>query len=214
MPQQRTVKGSALLIGRWAEAKKIMIRAALTPILCLVLLILVPVEGQGIIYQPLIFGLAVSIANLQIIKINRIVGVMLCIGLAYLIFFLAIYITIVFSELYSFIEKIVRIEYSDFTTTLSVLSGGVVAAIILYISYSYLFKDQKIWTGVLIILITTCLIPFTVWLFSNDSKYIENEGFAVYQLSWMIFITFGFGIALNYFEIKRIMNESVCKHKK
>jgi hypothetical protein len=177
-------------------------KAILTPIICLILLVFLPIEGQDMLFQPLIFGSAIGIANFTMFKINRIIGVLLCIGLSYLIFFLSIYLTFGIGYIYRFIESTLNFEYSDLTTALSILSGGIISALILYFCQSFLFKHQDKKNGILCILIVSLLIPFTVWIFAENKNYTDNSDFDLYQVSWLIFISLGFGIAINQMEIK------------
>ena len=102
-----------------------------------------------------------------------------------------------------------ELESSDFTTSIAILTGGIISAIILYLCYSFLFKNQKRVSGILIILITALLIPFTVWIFSKNTDYSEDADFTIYQISWLLFISLGFGIAINQLGIKNTLNKLI-----
>lgn len=178
-----------------------MIRAILTPLLCSILILFMPPFEQGMLLFPLIFGFAVSVVNFKKIKINPFVGIFSCIGISYLIYFASIYLTIGVGIVYRFIEEKLGFEYANLTTALIIFTSGIISAMIMYIIYSFIFKKQNRKKGVLIILSIGFLIPFVVWLFSNNSNYIDNFDLALYQMAWLLIMSFGFGMAINQSEI-------------
>ena len=184
-----------------------MIRAILTPILCGIAISLIPTFEKGMILSPLIFGLVVSLVNFKKLKWNPFIGILSCTLISYAVLYLSIFLTLQIGELYGWLENSFGIKLSDISDSFSVLTGGIISAIILYWCYSFLFKNQRRINGILTILITALLIPLTVWLFSRNSNYSDNEDFAIYQISWLIFISLGFGIAINQLEIKSTLNK-------
>ena len=184
-----------------------MIRALLTSLICGMAIFLLPNFEQGMYISPLIFGLSVSGVNYKKLKINPFAGIVTFIALSYVIYILSIYLTFGLAEIYAVIEDRFRIPIYDLTTGLLLLISGILSAIGLYLLHSLFLKDQKKTKGAILILIISTLIPFTVWFASDDNHYTKNEDFAVYQISWLIYISLGFGIAINQLEIKNGLNK-------
>lgn len=191
-----------------------MTRALLTSLICGMVIFLVPNFEQGMYISPLIFGLSVAGVNYKKFKINPIAGIVIFIALSYLIYVLSIYLTFGLAEIYAIIEDHFQIPIYDLTTGLLLLISGIISAVVLYLLYSVFLKEQNKIIGTLLILIISSLIPFTVWLASDDNHYTRNEDFAVYQISWLIYISLGFGIAINQLEFKSGLNKIISKNLK
>jgi uncharacterized membrane protein YczE len=116
------------------------------------------------------------------------------------------------AEIYSVVENRFEIPIYNLTTGLILLISGILSAIGLYLLYSFFLKQQNRILGIIFILITSTLIPLTVWLVSEDNHYTKNEDFAVYQMSSMIYISLGFGIAINQLELKNKLNRIINKN--
>jgi hypothetical protein len=189
-----------------------MKKALLTSLICGIGISLVPNFEQGMYISPLIFGLTISSVNYKKLKINPIAGILIFIALSYLIYVLSIYLTFGLAEIYSAVENRFEIPIYNLTTGLILLISGILSAIGLYLLYSLFLKQQNRILGIIFILITSTLIPLTVWLVSEDNHYTKNEDFAVYQMSWMIYISLGFGIAINQLELKNKLNRIINKN--
>ncbi|WP_420601009.1 hypothetical protein [Flagellimonas sp.] len=163
---------------------------------------LVPNFEQGMYISPLIFGFTIAIVNHKKLKINLIGGIALFVAFSYVFYFLSIYLTFGLAEIYSLVEDKMQLPVYDLTTGILLFVSGIITATILYLIYSLFLKEQNRKLGVLLILIISTLIPLTVFLASDDNKYTRNEDFAVYQISWLTFISLAFGIAINQMEIK------------
>jgi hypothetical protein len=173
---------------------------------------LVPTFEQGIYISPLIFGLSVSTVNYKKLKINPIAGIAIFVALSYLIWVLSIYLTFGLAEIYSVIEDRFEIPIYDLTTGLLLLISGIISGIVLYLLCSLFLKEQKKIFGAILILIISIFIPLTVWLISDDNHYTKNEDFAVYQISWLIYISLGFGIAINQLEFKIVLKKLINRN--
>jgi hypothetical protein len=194
------------------KLKNEMKKALLTSLICGIGISLVPNFEQGMYISPLIFGLTISSVNYKKLKINPIAGILIFIALSYLIYVLSIYLTFGLAEIYSVVENRFEIPIYNLTTGLILLISGILSAIGLYLLYSLFLKQQNRILGIIFILITSTLIPLTVWLVSEDNHYTKNEDFAVYQMSWMIYISLGFGIAINQLELKNKLNRIINKN--
>ena len=84
----------------------------------------------------------------------------------------------------------------------------------MYSLYSLLLKDQNRKKGVLLILIIGLLLPFTVWLLSENDNYTDSADFANYNIGWLIINCLGFGIAINQSEINNWMKKPKYKKRK
>jgi hypothetical protein len=140
-------------------------------------------------------------------KINPFIGLLVFIGISYVVYFLSIYLTWGIGIFYRTVEQTLGLEYSDLTTALSLLTGGFIASISMYSLYALLLKDQNRKKGVLLILLTGLLLPFIVWLFSENDNYTDNADFATYNISWLLVNCLGFGIAINQAEINNWMKK-------
>jgi hypothetical protein len=189
-----------------------MRKALLTSLICGIGISLVPNFEQVMYISPLIFGLTISSVHYKKLKINPIAEILIFIALSYLIYVLSIYLTFGLAEIYSAIENRFEIPIYDLTTGLILLISGILSAIGLYLLYSLFLKQQNRILGIILILITSTLIPLTVWLVSEDHHNTKNEDFAVYQMSWLIYISFGFGIAINQLELKNKLNRIINKN--
>jgi hypothetical protein len=182
-----------------------MTRALLTSLVCGIVIFLIPNFEQVMEITPLLFGLSVSVVNYKKLKINPIAGIVFFVVLSYLIYYLSIYIFVLsikmtseLTEVYTLIEDRFQIPINKLTTELPLLIIGILSAISLYLLFSLFLKEQKKILGAILILITSTFIPITIWLTSDD-KY---EVLVVYHISWLIFISLGFGFAINQLEIK------------
>jgi len=186
---------------------KNMIRILFTPLFCILILLFIPTFEQGMVLAPLIFGFTVSLVNIKKMKINPFIGLLVFIGISYVVYFLSIYLTWGIGIFYRTVEQTLGLEYSDLTTALSLLTGGFIASISMYSLYALLLKDQNRKKGVLLILLTGLLLPFIVWLFSENDNYTDNADFATYNISWLLVNCLGFGIAINQAEINNWMKK-------
>ena len=186
---------------------KNMIRVLFTPLFCILILLFIPTFEQGMVLAPFIFGFTVSLVNIKKMKINPIIGLLVFIGISYAVYFLSIYLTWGIGIFYRTVEQTLGLKYSDLTTALSLLTGGFIASICMYSLYSLLLKDQNRKKGVLLILIIGLLLPFTVWLLSENDNYTDNADFANYNIGWLIINCLGFGIAINQSEINNWMKK-------
>lgn len=153
---------------------------------------------------PIGFGLAVSLVNIRKIKVNKLLGILLCIGISALTFVFSVFLTygLAYSlgGLTTFVSEEIAtiIKYVGRSTIF--ISGGV-AAIIMYWGYSYLFSGQNRNRGVFIVFVSTLLVPivFFIWRMLNTNMFIKEP--LMYSVSWLMLVSLAFGIAINQNEI-------------
>lgn len=153
---------------------------------------------------PIGFGLVISLVNIQKIKVNKLLGIVLCIGISALTFICSVFLTYGFIYI---IGKSATFLLGGITTVTRYLgistifvSGGI-AALMMYFGYSYLFADQNRKNGLLIVLVATFLVPvaFGIWQMLNTNIFINAP--IMYAVSWMMLVSLGFSIAINQSEI-------------
>jgi hypothetical protein len=186
-----------------------MKRALLTTLICGIAISLFANLEQGLNLSPLILGLSISSGNYKMFKINPIAGILIFISLSYLVYILSICLTFGLTEFYDLI-----IDWFDFpifklNTNLLILFSGTIGAIVLYLLFSLFLKEQNKLFGGILILLFSILIPLTVWVVSGDDDYSNNEDFLVYIISYMIYMSLGFGIAINQLEIKKQLRTTI-----
>ena len=75
-------------------------------------------------------------------KTNPIIGLLVFIGISYVVYFLSIYLTWGIGIFYRTVEQTLGLKYSDLTTALSLLTGGFIASIGMYSFTPYSLKTK------------------------------------------------------------------------
>ena len=180
-----------------------MWKSLLSPIIVVLTVLLIPVIGEALWYLPLVFSLSVSLVNLKKLKTkSKFLGVFLAVIQTYAVFLgLAIvtYISDDFVQNFTLAEE----EYFALSGIILVTLGGYLAALLLYYFSTFLYYMERKRFGYFILSLCYIIVVLIMQVFSK-AEFLQFgvEKFASYLISWMIFMSLGFGITLNIEEVK------------
>lgn len=175
-----------------------MIRILLSPILVILTVILIPSVEEALVFLPLIFTLSVSVVNWSKFKYKfRNWGILLSVIQSYVVFMGLAIVTFFSDELLQGFSLTGKDDFGLIGIILVTL-GGYLASLLLFFFSTYLFRvaDKKF--GYYSISICYVLIVVVMQAFSkNEFLQFGVEKFASFLVSWVIFMSLGYSLALN-----------------
>jgi|SRR5699024_5427613 len=175
-----------------------MLRIILSPVLVILTVLLIPSVSKALFFLPLIFALSISLVNLDKLKSkSSLVGILISIAQSYGVF-LGLAIVLFFLDEFS--EDISLLSNQNFPLKgiILVTLGGYLAALLLFYFFRFLFKVSGKQFSFLSITICYALVVLVMQIFSkNEFLQFGVEKFASFLISWVIFMSLGFSIALN-----------------
>jgi len=172
-----------------------MFRIILGSLLVIITMLVVPSVEKALFYLPLVFALSVSLVNLDKIKMNRTLGILLSLGQSYIVFMgLAIVI-------YFFDEWLLDLssgEITEYEGIIMVTTGGYLAALLLFYFHTFIFKVTHLKFSFLVISLCYVLVVGVMLVFSkNEYLQFGVEKFPSFLISWCIFMSLAYSISLN-----------------
>lgn len=159
----------------------ILLFKIILPLLSFVIILTNPVffklELFGIFYYPLSFGLIIAIINWEKNKYNFLSGVFLSLLISHLTFFLSFFSMEFFMHIGKFIS-------GNFNSLMSnnlpreltfTLSAFLLAPILVFWGYKFLFDIRKSRVTIWIVIITIVLLTFQSYFFFNLSNFSTNN---------------------------------------
>lgn len=172
-----------------------MFRIILGSLLVIITMLVVPSVEKALFYLPLVFSLSVSLVNLDKIKINRALGVVLSLGQCYAVFLGLALVLFYFDEWF---EGISAQGTTANEGIIMVTTGGYLAALLLFYFYSFIFKVSNLKFGFSVITICYSLVIVVMLVFSkNEYLQFGVEKFPSFLISWCIFMSLAYSISLN-----------------
>ncbi|MCH4822742.1 hypothetical protein ML462_06105 [Gramella lutea] len=155
-----------------------------------------------LIYYPLIFGVVLSLLNIKEHRFNPIFVLILAIAGSYLSYFGGLYMM---DPVYNFL-RIFGLNSADF---LALQSGiNIIPPIILFISYSYIFKVDRDKTTILIFLFSIILLIILNNLFDGSSSNPPRKPKPYLPfLIWPVIVSIGFQVALYWKKLTRDLHQ-------
>ncbi len=149
----------------------------------------------GIDYYPLSFGLVIGIANWKQYKYSPYIGVVISLIISYVAFFIAYASLPVFIELFKFLN----INYREVLPI--VISSFIIAPLLVFVFYKYLFlfAKSKLTVYIMLCSIISLVIIFctTVWYHKLTMfKYEFNEALNPYTL-WQVIMALAIQLIIN-----------------
>lgn len=177
---------------------KAVLRILLSPLLTVLTVLLIPSIGKALVYLPLIFALSVSLPNMDKLKIkSKALGVLISVLQSYTVF-MGLALVTFFSD--EFLQETTVLGAHDFELKgiILVTLGGYLAALLLFYFFTLLFKSGSKRFIFLAITICYALIVLVMQVFSkNEFLQFGVEKFASFLVSWIIFMSLAFSMALN-----------------
>jgi hypothetical protein len=172
-----------------------MFRIISGSLLVIITMLLVPSVEKALFFLPLVFALSVSLVNLDKIKINRPLGVILSLGQSYLVF-LGLAIVIYFFD--EWLLDISSGEVTEYEGIIMVTTGGYLAALLLFYFNSFIFKVSNLKFSFIVLSACYVLVVFVMLVFSkNEYLQFGVEKFPSFLISWCIFMSLAYSISLN-----------------
>lgn len=178
--------------------RKTLIRILSSPVFVATAVFILHLVKGPMWFLPLFIGVAVSLFNLGKVKFSpQWTGVLIAILQSYGVF---LGLSIVIFLLDEYIPEIyITDNQFDLKGIILVTFGGYLAALLLFYFYSFLFKIENKKFGVLVITICYAFVILMMQIFSkNEFLQFGVEKFTSFIISWLIFMSLAFGIALNY----------------
>jgi hypothetical protein len=186
-----------------------MYRIVLSPVLLIIILLLTSSMGITLVYLPLLFALAVSIVNTSKIKIVKPLGVFLSVIQSYAVFLGLAIVTYFFDE---WLENI-AIGDAGFKGIALVTFGGYLSALLLFYFYTFVFNVLNKRFSYMVITACYALVVITMQVFSkNEFLQFGVEKFTSYLISWCIFISLAYSLALNRDEFMAFVEKRKTKN--
>lgn len=172
--------------------KLVLLNILLPPIICLTIITIAKI---GIDYYPLSFGLIIGIVNWRHYRCSPYLGIIISLFVSYLAFFIA------YASLPLFVEFFKLFNISNREVLPIVLSSFIIAPILVFMFYKYvfLFKKNKRTTFIILCSITLLVIIFCthVWYHKLTMfKYEFNEALNPYTL-WQVIMALSIQIIIN-----------------
>ena len=172
-----------------------MFRILLGSLLVIVTMLLVPSVEKALFYLPLLFSLSVSLVNVDKIKINRPLGILLSLVQSYLVFMGLAVVLYFFDE---WLYDISTQEITEYEGIIMLTFGGYLAAILLFYFTSFLFKVSSFKFSFLAISVCYVVVVTTMLIFSkNEYLQFGVEKLPSFLISWCIFMSLAYSISLN-----------------
>lgn len=179
-----------------------MIRILLSPLLVALTVLTIPSIDKVLLFLPLIFALSVSGVNFKKIKIkNKFFGVFLTVIQSYTVFLGLAVVLFFFDE---FLQDTNWVNNSDYGLMAIVLvtMGGYLAAMLLFYFFLFVFNRDNKKFSFFSITICYVIITLVMQLFSkNEYLQFGVEKFTSFLISWVLFMSMAFSIALNRLEL-------------
>ncbi len=175
-----------------------MLRIVLSPLLVVITVILIPSIGSALFFLPLILALSVSIVNFRKLKINnKYFGVFLTVVQSYAVFLGLAVSLFVLDALLEDVTLVSNNE-SGLIGIILVTMGGFLAALLLFYFQMFVFNVDNKRFAFLTIAICYAAIVTVMQVFSkNEFLQFGVDKFASFLISWIIFMSLAYSIALN-----------------
>lgn len=171
-----------------------MYRILLSPVLIIITMLIAPSVEKSLLYLPLVFALSVSLVNSIKIKLLRPLGIFLSIIQSYAVFLGLAIVTYFFDE---WLEN-VAIGDAGFKGIALVTFGGYLSALLLFYFYTFIFNISNKRFSYMVITCCYALVVIVMQVFSkNEFLQFGVEKFTSYLISWCIFMSLGYSLALN-----------------
>lgn len=172
-----------------------MLRIILGSVLVIITMLIVPSVEKALFFLPLIFSLSVSLINMDRLKTNRPLGIILSVVQSYFVF-LGLGIVMYFFD--DWIQGSINSGSTELVGIGLVTFGGYLAALLLFYFYTYLFKVSNLKFSFWAISICHTLVVIIMLVFSkNEYLQLGVEKFPSYLISWCIFMSLAYSISLN-----------------
>lgn len=185
-----------------------MLRTVLSPLLVVIAVLLIPSIGSALFFLPLILALSVSIVNFRKLKINnKYFGVFLTVVQSYAVFLgLAVSLFVLDALLEDVI--LVNDNESGLIGIILVTVGGYLAAMLLFYFLMFVFNVDNKRFAFLSITIWYTMIVIVMQVFSkNEYLQFGVEKFASFLISWIIFMSLAYSMALNRAELMQFLKK-------
>jgi len=185
-----------------------MLRTFLSPLLVVIAVLLIPSIDRALFFLPLILSLSVGIVNFSKLKIgNKYLGVFLTVVQSYAVFLALAVSLFVFDALLEDVALVSNNE-SGLIGIILVTMGGFLAAMLLFYFFFFLFNVDNKRFGFLTITICYALIVILMQVFSNNEFLQFGVGkFASFLISWIIFMSLAYSMALNRTELMQFLDK-------
>ncbi len=159
-----------------------MLKQLCIPILFLVISFLIMDMNLLMYIFPVAFGLIIGLVNIDLLKINKVKGIILSILISVSVFFLCLFLTIFIAYLLG---------------NSAVFISGAIASFVIYFCFTKIYNDQVFFKGFQILFFFSLLVPVFYFLIDkNLASDLIDEPF-LYTTIWVVLMGYGFGLALN-----------------
>jgi hypothetical protein len=171
-----------------------MYRIFLSPILIIIIMLLTASVEKTLLYLPLVFALSISLVNPSKIKIMKSLGIFLSVIQSYAVFLGLAIVTYFFDE---WLEN-VTIGDAGFKGIILVTFGGYLSALLLFYFSTFIFNVSNKRFSYMVITVCYAFVVITMQVFSkNEFLQFGVEKFTSYLISWCIFMSLAYSLALN-----------------
>lgn len=185
-----------------------MTRIILSPFLAVITVLLISSIDKVLLFLPLIFALSVSAVNFRKLKINNpYLGVILTVLQSYAVF-LGLAVVLFFLDEFLQDTDIGINGEAPWIAIILVTMGGYLAAMLLFYFFMYLFNIDNKRFSFFAITICYTLIIIAMQVFSkNEFLQFGVEKFTSFLISWIIFMSLAFSLALNRTELMGFLDK-------
>lgn len=195
------------IVSKMVE-KKQFIRVLLSPLFIILTVIILPSTGKSLLFLPLIFAFSIFLFNGDKLKIKPKVLILLIASAQSYAVFLGLAIVLYLLDDYM-PEIYIAENQFDFKGIALVTFGGYLAALLLFYFYTFLFKVQYKRMAYLIISVAYAVVMLVMQVFSNN-EFLQFgvEKFTSFLISWLIFMSLAYSLAINNLLVKIIFKKS------
>lgn len=165
-------------------------------------------DGNGVFF-PLIFGSVIGLINFRTHKYNPYTGIILSIIVSFATFFIAYFSIWVVIYILNYLNELLVIDINDakILTLSFIISPFIIAPLLVYYGYTFIFNFPKTKFTLLVVLIAILLLILQACFYYYYEDFKNNSAINIY-LIWQVIMVLALQLIIYQRELKALF-----KHK-